>query len=426
MSKRSAVLLSGLLLLGAGGPSRADDRERPRPRKAARIVVAVLVEPVDGVSAKVAERLSRRLERSLKKNKSLKIVTPARQLEAFAGEIPTDAMDEAKAALRKAFELLEGGNHKQAIAAFSQVRQLQGKILNHVKKGDLALAQLGQAIAYYHNRLNDLAHRTLVELFTWRPSLKVDTSSLPKPLVALVDRARRDAQKGPKGTLVLQSRPAGARAYLNGQAVGKTPVELEGVPVRTHFLTLRKTGYFKVAATVKVPRPGKVEHAFALKQNEKHLLLEQALKRSWPDFGKARATSAMEELKTILSVDQVVLVRPSLPTEAGVKAESCLYDLRTGNLLKRLTGTLPLKGKGGEEYAANLYAGVRSDGTLPDPGAEKVDHGPGRKPIWKRWWFWTAVGAAAVAAVTGIAVPLSMRDKGPDIPGGYQGISIRF
>lgn len=421
-----AALLAALLYLGAGASAEAEEAERPRPRKQTRLQVVVLVEPVEGVSGKVADRLSRRIQRLLKKNRSLKVVSASRQLEVFAGEIPTDAIEEAKKALQKALELLESGSHKQAIAAFSQARLLQGKVLNHVKKADLALGQLGQAIAYFHNRLHDLSHRTLVDLFSWRPTLKVDTSSLPKPFLALVDRAKREAKKGPRGTLVVQTRPAGASAFLNGQSVGKTPLELDGVPVGTHYLTLRKTGYFKLTMALKVPTPGKVEYAYALKQNEKYLLLEQALKRSWPDFGKARATAAMEELKTLLGVDQIVLVRPAPPSEAGVKTESCLYDLRTGNLLKRLTGTLPLKGKGGEEYAQNLYIGVRADGTLPDPGAEKVDTGPGRKPIWKRWWFWTAVGAAAVAAVTGIAVPLSMRDKGPDIPGGYQGVSIRF
>jgi hypothetical protein len=35
--------------------------------------------------------------------------------------------------------------------------------------------------------------------------------------------------------------------------------------------------------------------------------------------------------------------------------------------------------------------------------------------VWRRWWFWAAVGAVAVAgAVTAVAV--TRRDEGPAIP----------
>jgi hypothetical protein len=209
--------------------------------------------------------------------------------------------------------------------------------------------------------------------------------------------------------------------------VGRTPFTLEGVPAGTHYLTIRKRGYLKLSETIRLsPVKKKLELEYALKKSRKYILLEQALERAWPDFGKSRVTAAMQEIKTLLLIDQVVLIKPGVPSEDGVKVEACLYDLRTGNLLKRLSKTLKAPKYKAGAFAKALYTGIRYDGTLPDPGNEKVpDHG-GRKPIYKRWWFWASAGAAVTAIIIAIAVPVATRDKGSNIPPGHHGITVRF
>jgi hypothetical protein len=47
------------------------------------------------------------------------------------------------------------------------------------------------------------------------------------------------------------------------------------------------------------------------------------------------------------------------------------------------------------------------DVTQPSPTGEKAS-----KPIVKRWWFWTALGAAVAASV----VILVVADRGPSAP----------
>lgn len=417
-------ILALFFLLGLPCVIKAEPQARPRDGKAPKVTAVVLVDQVEGVSPRMTGRLSRTLFAALKKNERLRIVTASKRLEAFAGEAPTDVIEGAKKSMERAFQLLEKDQARQSLAAFSQARAAQTRALAHVKRRDVALAQFGHALAYFKSNLHPMAMRTLVELFTWRPALKVDEDALPSAFVAMVARAKRAAKQSPRGTLVIRTSPEGSRAYLNGQSVGKTPLELEGVPVGGHFLTLRRHGYFRRVVAVRVPRPGRFELTFPLKENEKYLLLEQAMKRTWPDFGVARASPAMREIRTVLSVDQVILVRPSPATDSAVRVEVCLYDLRTGNLLKRLAGTVPLEDA--TPFVTNLYADVRYDGSLHDPGVEKVEPFAGPKPVWKRWWFWTAVGAAVAATVTSIAVPLALRDKGSEIPGGFQGISVSF
>ena len=46
------------------------------------------------------------------------------------------------------------------------------------------------------------------------------------------------------------------------------------------------------------------------------------------------------------------------------------------------------------------------------------------KPIYKQWWFWTAVGAVVAGGVTGLVVGLTMEDEG--VPAGKGRVVIEF
>ena len=54
------------------------------------------------------------------------------------------------------------------------------------------------------------------------------------------------------GRLVVESRPAGASVFINGQPVGTTPLELPSVPVGEHALHLELDGYQRWASAVRI------------------------------------------------------------------------------------------------------------------------------------------------------------------------------
>lgn len=422
MARGARLAFTIALLVGVTALSGAAEAQKKK-----RLKVAIFVQQTPGVKLKVVDRLISRIKRGLKKNKRVKIVRPARVLASYSGDLPTDALEDSRKKLKLGYALMEQKFYRKAITAFNMALVAMMKALAYVKKSRLAMAQFGLALAYYHSRLRAQTLRMLKKILIWRGKLKVNPETLPKGFLRLLRKARRSVKKRPRGQFVLRTRPPGALAFLNGRSIGRTPIDLDGVPAGTHYLTIRKRGYLKLAETVQLsPVKKKVDLEFALKRSRKYILLEQALTRSWPDFGKMRTTPAMLEIKTLLLIDQIVLVKPQAPGPDGVRIDACLYDLRTGNLLKRIGATLKKPKYKAHAFAAALYAGVAYDGSLKDPGTEKPpDHG-GPTPIYKRWWFWVSIGAAVVATTIGIAVPVANRDKGTSIPAGHNPFSVRF
>jgi len=55
----------------------------------------------------------------------------------------------------------------------------------------------------------------------------------------------------------------------------------------------------------------------------------------------------------------------------------------------------------------------------PPPGLVAVESQPQPKPIYRRWWFWTAIGGAVAAgAIVGIAVGVTRANAAPEVPSG--------
>ena len=57
------------------------------------------------------------------------------------------------------------------------------------------------------------------------------------------------------GSLVVDSRPAGARVIIDGREVGRTPLTLEGLTPGVHAIRIDLTGYLPITTTARV-EPG--------------------------------------------------------------------------------------------------------------------------------------------------------------------------
>ena len=83
-----------------------------------------------------------------------------------------------------------------------------------------------------------------------RPARSLDVTLARSGRAAAAPRPPA-AATGP-GSLLLESRPAGARVFVDGQARGVTPLTLAEVPSGTHTVRFERAGYQTISTTVRV------------------------------------------------------------------------------------------------------------------------------------------------------------------------------
>jgi hypothetical protein len=93
-----------------------------------------------------------------------------------------------------------------------------------------------------------------VTLSARRPAMTVDVTLRRNPTRAQAAPARtaRPPTGGFVGTLVVDSRPAGAKVFLDGRGVGVTPLTLPEVSVGSHVIRLDLAGYRRWSTSIRV------------------------------------------------------------------------------------------------------------------------------------------------------------------------------
>ena len=77
-----------------------------------------------------------------------------------------------------------------------------------------------------------------------RPSIASGASSWPPDAASRLEpAARRSRPRGHRGTLIVTSRPRGARVYLNNRFAGRTPLSMRAQPVGSRAVRLTMDGY---------------------------------------------------------------------------------------------------------------------------------------------------------------------------------------
>jgi hypothetical protein len=92
-----------------------------------------------------------------------------------------------------------------------------------------------------------------VSLSARAPARTVDVTLRRTPAAAApAQRATRAPAGGFVGTLVVESRPARAKVFVDGRGVGTTPLTLPGVRAGSHVVRIEMIGYRRWSTSVRV------------------------------------------------------------------------------------------------------------------------------------------------------------------------------
>ncbi|QDE67632.1 PEGA domain-containing protein [Myxococcus xanthus] len=242
------------------------------------------------------------------------------------------------------------------------------------------------------------------------PSTTPDAALFGQDVLKSFDQARADVKARPAGTLVVESKPAGASVLVRGQELGVTPLKGVEMTAGQHPVVVSLPGYSAFAQYTEVasakstevkatlePTPG----LSAVRDAAVHASTEQSFERDTPP-PEARAIGER------LNARYVVLAAVARGDKGHLKAELQAWDLRSNARLRGVEIALtPGAKKNGPDAAADQVRAFVNGVAAP----RVAEGGNSFSTLIKRPWFWAVVGGAAAVTAGAVYVATS-QDKG--------------
>jgi hypothetical protein len=213
------------------------------------------------------------------------------------------------------------------------------------------------------------------------------------------------------GSLSVVSVPSHAKVFVDRVFKGITPCTVDSLPAGKHLVVIRKPGHASWGEAVVVEEGGEQQLRSMLKGIEdvqKTLELAQAAAGEIDEDEPLQAD--LQERARGAGLDRLVLGR-LLQRGEGLAYALGLYDLSTGKLVHAHEGILQ---EGNQDFAQSvdgLFSYVMTgrgdllkashsvslrDDDIRLKDEERFDDS-GSAPVYKTWWFWTAIGVGAGA-----------------------------
>ncbi|MDP2342474.1 MAG: PEGA domain-containing protein [Deltaproteobacteria bacterium] len=388
---KSCIL--GLLLVASSSFAAPDGKTR----------VAVLAVPGEDPAALA---LATKLRSLLVADDVVDAAALGRRLQGPVG-VPVDIamLKGLAAAAEEAFNALD---HERSVALLEDaITQLEGGSDLSVEKAALleqsrltcAQRLLGLAgpseTGNGETKNGTRARAHLAKVLKANPGFVLDASRYPPKLHALLAKAAADVKAAGQGGLAVRSSPSGATVFLEGRALGVTPLSLAGaVPVGRHRLWLDLGGRRSITRVVDVeagvPLPVEIDVGF-----------EGSLVPAGPGITPVVpfSTGAWKRLAGFVDVDVVVAVGSSEGRVWGVSAEAAGV-VRQGSVEVGQEEALASFLRGGAGGGVDVV-GVPASVFVPEVAAVE----PAGEFPWTAVGIGAAVGAVVVAgALTGVVL----------------------
>ena len=399
----------------------------PKEKKALRLRVTILPLLEKNFPEPTAVALQRELSEGLRHNSRLDMKDLDVRLAEFAQEVPFEQVELARTTYQNGQESLRNLNLDQAAAQLADAVDQLVAVLPYIKKQELADAMLALAVVHQQKGNLRAMQSMLKRLLTWRTNYELDTSVFPQKISEPLQEARAEVGQLPLGQIKVLCEPSGSQVFVDGDFAGVAPTQLNNLTVGEHYVTFKKLGYKRGLRIATVTAGPPLQVLGKLPRAEKYLLVEQAVERVGPKMGQSRLDPVVDNLRETLFLDHAVFLRLqkagtlSSNTE-DVTLSAYLYDLRSRTLLKQqsqkvhIEGGVPPDGAM-QALAAKLYEGVDYDNELRAPEDAPIPVAAPQKPLYKRWWFWTALGVIVAGGASALTVGLLSRS--PTCPDGH-------
>jgi len=422
-----------------GGPAQARSTASSRPAAAGQpvrvYVVAVPME--DGLEA-VAQRAGSAARASLRDIPDVEWQDADRLFLGYdESAVPTLARArERLEAGRQAYLSLELSQAIESLTAAVADFDAAAAALEDPNDLGEALLFLGASLAF-EGRTRD-AQRVFARLHVQMPHVQPDPNLFNPDVIARFEAAR--PRSAPSSSIVVESDPPGAIAYVDFLARGVTPITVTGLYPGDHIVRVTRAGAIPSVqpATVAARRSASVSAILVDEQAAAGLHDALAGVRD-ADVASISPGSPIHDVAALLGVERIGLIRASAGESAEqVELELLVFDLQTGRRLVRGAGAAPVAVGELEPAVERLVSGAleaavraraseesqaarerdRQEQELPPVLSRPTSSGPSlfEDPV-----FWIVVGGVVVAAGAGVGIGVGVASQGPGLGSSPQG-----
>ncbi|NMB76585.1 MAG: PEGA domain-containing protein [Myxococcales bacterium] len=302
----------------------------------------------------------------------------------------------------------------EAVRAFEAVpaELLEDASRDHRK----ALAYLGAV--WLLSGQGDKAQDAFRRLLVIDPEYRLDARIFPPAMLEAFAHMVREVEDAPRGAIDVSAQPDPALVFVDGHFRGLAPVRIERLPAGDHLISVRAPGHIPFGRQVSVGAAEDTPVACRLKPYADLAAFQREFPSDRIGAGEPLPRALVERARRA-RLHRLVLGRTS---RAGAEIGFLMvgYDVSTGLPLFERRGSFRPDARdisrSVDEAISELSPGpgpvVHSGPSAPAPegalprlsGEERFEEA--EKPLYRRWWFWTALGAGA-AVTTLLAILLA-------------------
>ncbi|MBX7191978.1 MAG: PEGA domain-containing protein [Sandaracinaceae bacterium] len=294
-----------------------------------------------------------------------------------------------------------------------------------------ALLFLGASLAF-EGRTRD-ATRIFTRLHVQMPHVQPDPNLFNPDVISRFEAAR--PRGAASSSIVVESDPPGAIAYVDFLARGVTPITVQGLHAGDHIVRVTRAGAIPSVQPLTVAARRSVSTSAMLVDEEATAGLVDALNQvREADVASISPGTPIHDVASLLGVERIGVIRASASeTEGQVELELLVFDVASGRRLVRGAGSAPVA-VGELEPAVDrlvsgaLEAAIHARATAEDEAARRrreqqeaelppvLEQPPPQGPsVFEDPIFWVVVGGVLVAAGVGVGIGVGVASQGPPL-----------
>lgn len=399
----SLVLSGGLLLPSA---AQAADRQ----------TVTLIDLSADG---RAQREIAHDVGRALRRDKSVRFRPVEETLNIGAEDVHRNNVRSAMGLMRSAKNRVKVKEWEDA------AEELESAVTNLLSSFAFAPDQkfveevlILHAVALFKSGEKRDAQQAFERSVAYHPKTKHDLSAYGAKVVAAYAKARDTVLLRQQVSWEVRTEPANAEVWVNGRYYGLSPTFVRSF-AGDQFIRLTKQGYARWGK-VQVVKKENTALSFTLKAARRKPALDDMLERLSEIFDGAVEPSDLSEAQGLLNAPQAVVLRVT-GTREKMKVQLALANLAGRQVVKRISRDMPWLRRD-KKAVEKLVQALLKAPEIPKNQAPIVR----TDTVFKKWWFWGAVGVVAAGATTAAILLSRTTTAPPKYKPGEGGLVVHF